>query len=254
MQFGYNYIDGHRIYNNKGPVVQLPYRVQDYTFAAYAEYGLTNELTFIANIPFRALQTHGALRLDTPLNVAIRKGSLSAFGNIGISVSYGLRQNKPLVLSIQLHYDLPSATFLSSTGLRTGYDTFGVAPYVNVGYTRKNLFYSFKLGYNFRGDTYSDQFINRFEIGILLKEQLFLIIGHEALLSMHNGDHNDGSSLQTGLYANNTEYLTYNLKLGYKIKPQLILWLYVSGGYWGNAVLRSPAIGIALSNEWKKKR
>ena len=253
MQFSYNYIDGHRTYNN-GSVLQLPFSVQDYTYSAYAEYGLSKKLTLIANFPYKAVKTYGKLHLGAPMNVVVERGALNAFGNIGLSVSYGLRQNKPFVMSVQLQYDLPTATFTSSTGLRTGYDTYGLAPYINLGFSGKHVFSSLKLGFNFRGNDYSDQLINRVEIGTLLKEQLYLIIGHEVLLSTGNGEYDDGSSAQTGLYANNTEYLAYSLKFGHKIRPQLISWLYLSGGYRGNAVLRSPAVGISISYNWLQKK
>lgn len=253
MQLGYNFIDGHRIYNNKGPVIQLPYRVQDYTYSAYIEYGLLPRFMFVSNVPYRSLRTYGKFHSDSPLNVTIDKGQLNAFGNIDLSMLYGIRQGKPLVVSTQIQYDLPTTEYRSSTGLRTGYDSDGIAAYINLGYSNMKMFSSLKLGVKVRGNNYSDQLVNRFEIGTLRKDKFYWIFGHEVLLSLHNSERDDGSSNQTGLYVNDTEYLAYSLKFGYKINPKLISWLYLSGGYWGNAVLQSPAIAISISYELKRE-
>ena len=248
-QIGFTSIAGNSIYNGSGTEIELDFDVTDYTLSAYAEYGITDDITLTAFVPYRMLNTDALFDEDI-VDYVISSGSLNSLGNVSLGIVYCIQQNKEFVISAELNAELPSATYDEKTGLRSGYDSFGFAPGINLGYSKNKIFSSLQSAYNIRGNEYSGQIINSFEIGKQLGEKSFLIVGHHLLLSARNGGHNDEFTVFNGVHANNTEFLAYSLKYGFKFTPELSTWLYASGGYYGDFVLRSPALSLSVSYQW----
>lgn len=251
LQLGFSSLKGKGLYLPDGSTLLLPRVVKDQTIQLYGEYGITNKLTTIISAPFKFTATGEEQELNyLPGDGPLPSGNLNSLGNIEVGLNYGFKQSGAIKGSFGIRSYLPTASFNNSTGLRTGTNTLGVAPGVYFGFSNSNYFAEHKSEINIRNSGYSTQYNSSLSLGVLIENKLYMITSFDYLMSFYDGNYDDDTSLRTGLYVNNLEYMTYTLKFGYKMTDTLNLWLSSGGGIWGHLVIKAPALSIAISHQW----
>lgn len=234
--------------NNK--IYQTNRSVSDLNLGLYSEYGLTNKLTFITQIPFNMVSTSSSI--DTLINLPLlNSGQLAGFGNISITPKYELLSGK-LKLSGGVKISLPTGKTDNSTGLKTAYETFGIMPIIDIGFS-KNKFYSFiETGYNYRTNL-DDDFKFELEVGYKVFKNVFAILNFNARFSTLDTDIPQFYAEQTGLYANGQEFSALTLKISTPIKNNFGVNFHTTLlNFHGYLVQRSPSIGGSIYYKLKK--
>ena len=215
--------------------------VSESTIQLYGEYGVSERLTAILSAPFVMVGTGDSVLLPN-LPTVTPAGSLSGFGNIDLGAKYKL--SKVFPLSFNLIASLPTDSKNAATGLRTGYDAFGISPSVSVGLGTKRSFIYGNFGGTFRSNNFSTSAFARVEGGYKFGD-LYLILGLDVLNSQENGTAT-GENVLTGLYVDKQSWVGFGLKLNYEIKKQYGITLWGNGASSGNNVPKSPSIGLSI--------
>ena len=240
-QIGYSVLSSDSRYNGSASEIDLPYTISDRTLEVYTEQGLGNKWMVSLHFPYRFLSNQG--NKASHIETVIQTGSLSSLGNIVLNGLYGIEQEGKLKISAKLGLSLPTASFDKDLGLRTGDDATGFTGSLNLGFP----FGSIQTSMTGRNNGYSEYLTQMLELGGELKNNFYVFAGHQFRYSFKNGDFNETTTQETGIHANDTEFWAYSLKFGYKIKEHFFGWLYASGGYAGNYVLRSPAFSLSVA-------
>ncbi len=246
VQVGGSYLQANSLLNGTAEAIPLNRDVTDITVQAYGEYGLTKKITLSAQLPLKLLSVKNTIGQP-----ALQDGSLTALSNIVAAATANLYNKKGYVVSGKTFVSLPTATFQSETGLRSGFDALSVAPSIMAGIGRNKFFSSAELGYVFRTNGYSDRLFGAWQIGKFLgkKKRLLTMLGVEYMNSLKKESFEDGTSATTGLYLDQQSYLSPNLKLGFKATPKVMLWFSVGGGL-GSVTRRiaaSPGLSFSVS-------
>ena len=224
--------------------------ITDINLSLYTEYGLTNKLTFITEIPFNFVSSNSSLDTLAILPL-LQGGNLAGFGNINITPKYQLL-NGTLKVSGGIKFTLPTGTFDNATGLRTAYETFGIMPILDLGFS-KNKFYGFiETGYNYRTNL-ADDFKFELEIGYKVYKNIYAILNFNSKFSTFNSSNLPSFNEQTGLYANGQEYSALTLKLSAPLKNGFGINLHTTLlNFHGHLVQKSPSIGGSIYYKLKK--
>lgn len=191
----------------------LSREVSDMTAAVYGEYGLTDKITVIAELPYKFLST-GSTLLPNPsvVNPTNQEGSLNTLGNIKL----GLRNqfiNKSVVFSGQLTLELPTSTYDDKTGLSAGYDAVSIIPSISVGKGYDKYYGYLSIGTGIKSNNYSEDLRVSGEFGAKVLDRLWIIGVLDVLKSFENGDYvAESRNLETGLYVDQQEYTALGLK------------------------------------------
>lgn len=224
--------------------------ITDVNLGLYTEYGVTNKLTFITEVPFNFVSSNTSI--DTlALSPILPGGSLAGFGNINITPKYQLLNGK-LKLSAGVKFSLPTGTVDNFRGLRTAYETYGIMPIIDLGYS-KNKFYGFiETGYNYRTHL-ADDFKFELEVGYKVYKNIYAILNFNAKLSTFDSNNTPSFNEQTGLYANGQEYSALTLKVSTPIKNGFGVNLHATLlNLHGHLVQQSPSLGGSIYYKLKK--
>jgi hypothetical protein len=252
-QIGYSYISSSKIYGVDNLEEQLRRAVTDQTIQGYLEYGVGNNLMFTASVPFKMLSTGNEIFETDYVPDTLVAGSLSSIGNISLAGVYGIKQNAKWVSSVGLGLDTKTASFDSDIGLRTGVDAWSGLLNFNLGRGWDKTFFQSSAGIKLRSNNYSSQFIAAAQIGRTMKK-VQVIFGLELYQSFKDGSYDDGTSIQTGLYQNDLEFLSFSLKANYAVNEHIKVWGFIGGGLVGQLVARAPSYALTVSYEWKKEK
>ena len=167
----------------------------------FAEYGITNQLTGIINLPFSKSAN------DTE--------SISGIGDTDIALKYQL--NKPgskFVLAGTVLFGLP---FGNSGGgvdgtLQTGDGEFNQLVQLDLSRSFAvgpvNAYANVYLGFNNRSNNFSDEFRSGGELGAsFIKGKVWVIARLDMIESLQNGTKSTSANDGATIFANNTEYV-----------------------------------------------
>jgi hypothetical protein len=244
VQAGASLLRANSLLNGTAENIVLNRDVTDITLQAYGEYGLTDHLTVTAQVPLKLLSVQNTV--GQPL---LKDGSLTALSNIQAALTGNFYRKNGWVASAKAGVSLPTATFQSSTGLRSGFDALSIAPSLLGGVGKSKFFSSAEIGYVFRTNGYSNRLFGAWQIGTSLgkKKRLIPIVGFELMQSDNKGTFNDGTATTTGLYLDEQSYLSPNLKIGFKATEKVMLWFSAGGAIVASAVAASPGLSFSVS-------
>jgi len=251
FQFGGGIIPStHQFFYRNNQVLYTNRAITDISLGVYNEYGITNKLTFITQIPFNFVSSSHSIDTISILPV-LESGNLEGFGNITLTPKYQLLNGK-LKLSGGIQFSLPTGTVDNKTGLRTAYETFGIMPIIDLGVS-KNKFYGFiETGYNYRTNL-ADDFKFELEVGYKVFKNVYAILNFNSKFSTFNSDNDPSFNEQTGLYANGQEYSALTLKLSSPIKNGFGINLHTTLlNLHGHLVQKSPSVGGSIYYKLKK--
>ena len=250
-QVGYSSISSSKIYGVDNTDEQLVRVVTDQTVQGYLEYGLGNKLMITTSIPFKMLETGNDVFATNYVSDSLVAGGLNALGCVSLMGLYGISQNTNWKSSVGLGFDTKTATFDSEIGLRTGVDAWSGLMSFNLGRGWNKFFFQATGAMKFRSNNYSSQVIASTQFGRTIKK-VQIIFGLELYKSLKNGSYDDGTSVHTGLYQNDLEFLSFSLKANYLVNDYIKIWGFVGGGLLGQLVARAPAYALSVSYEWNK--
>lgn len=276
-QLGFTYVGYSKFFNHDGKVIELPRHVTDLTSQLYIDFGLTDRLTMMANLPFKYVSTGDKVfasdpayfRGDTLFSDTIPAGSLFGLNTVMLGFKYTVIDKK-VKFAVGLNGEANVAKYDSLTTLRTGPSTFVIHPYLSVGGSfYKNKFYTLlDIGYRVRLKDYSDEADFNFELGYSWNAKTYFIASISGRFSVRDGSYNNnitpvadptdptstsqhpnGRDLQTSLYPNNQQYVGYGLKFIQKFKHGVHLNAGVYLGS-GQMVAAAPSYNLGVAYEW----
>lgn len=225
--------------------------ITEVILSLYAEYGFTNKLTGTVVLPLHFVSS-GELNSKW-LGFAPEEGNLTSFGNFNLALTYRIYTKNNFVLSSKLASSMNTSDYDAATGLRTGYDAFGISPTLLAGIGSDVFFASAETGINILSGGYLNRFIFNAQIGKELTKNRRLIGGFvistsTALSNASNEDNLslNGTSAFTSLYQNERTYYAGAFKFGYKLSDYWGLWLSIGGGYAKN-IGRNPVYSLAFA-------
>ncbi|GAA4828968.1 hypothetical protein [Algivirga pacifica] len=223
-----------------------------YSTGVYGEYGLTDRLTAVAYVPFFVRNLYNNAISGTTGEVIIPGEAVNAFGDVDLSLTYGLVRDKPIVMSASVLFGLPTGvTGRGGLGiLQTGDGEFNQMIKVDAGGSFQlagiNFYASAYAGFNNRTQGFSDEFRYGFETGgTFLNNKLTAIARFTGIESFQNGSvlsASDGVSL----FANNAEYLAFSPEIAYHINEQWGVSASSSTVFFGRLIMASPAYSVGV--------
>jgi hypothetical protein len=245
-QIGASYLKANKLLNGLDNSIPLNRDITDMTIQGYGEYGLTNRLTFSAQIPLKLLSVS-----NTTNQPNVVDGSLITFSNIQAALTANFYNKNGYVIAGKTNIGLPTAKYQATTGLRSGFDATSVTPSLLAGFGHAKFFTSAEIGYVFRTNNYSNRYMAAWQIGKFFgkNKKILGILNLDLMKSDENGTYNDGFSTTTGLYLDEQSYLSPGLKIGYKATQKVMLWLSVGGGVGGvtRNIAASPGLSFSVS-------
>lgn len=228
---------------------QLHRDITDITMLGYFEYGLTDRLTLIGYIPYKAVKSADEINPSGAFPDTLEAGSLRGFGNLALAAKLNFNR-RGMVVSTQLRIDAKTVNEGFNTGLRTGYSAWAFTPSLIVGKGWDKWYAFSELGVRLRTNDYSNDFTINMEAGYLLFGRLW-IAGVVDILQTISGDTllADGSE-QTGLYANGQEFFAYGIKLLYEISPKWGVNASSFSASSGHLVPKTAPFTFGLYHKW----
>lgn len=212
-----------------------------YITSLYGEYGISDKITGLVYFPFFFRNTLNEQFLVNS-GTTVPGDELNSIGESFIGASYALKQDGPFVFNVSLILGLPIGE--TSGGdtqlLQSGDGEFNQLIKFNAGYSFYPLpiYATASIGFNNRTNDFSDEFHLSAEVGYTFKEQLNIALKIYNLTSFENGD---AAAAQNGIFANNTEYLSFGPELSYTFKNNLGLSATAQGALSGQNILASPS-------------
>lgn len=269
-QLGFTYIGYNSFFNHEGKLTDLRRPVTDFTTQLYLDYGITDRLTFVANLPFKYVATADKISSadSTYFPDTLANGNLFGLNNVMLGLKYNII-NKKVLFSVGLNTEANVARYDSLTTLRTGPSAWVFHPYLSVGssFVQGKLYTMLDAGYRLRLNNYSDEVDFNFELGYSWNYKTYFILSVAGRFSMQEGSYNNnvtpvldpddptsvslhpnGRDLHTSLYPNNQQYVGYGLKFIQKIKKVHLNAAVYFGT--GNMVAAAPSYNLGVAYEW----
>jgi len=214
--------------------------ITDKTIQLYGEYGLTNKTSLLVNLPLKLIS------IDVFENSGNTDFNTTTLGNIEIGVKHNFLK-KDWLLSGQLSIEANTATYDTTSGIRTGYDAFTFTPLVLAGKSFSKTYIQTFLGANIRTNDYASNFKIGGEVGYKIFNHIWLISFIDIVKSFENGDIQlPIENTLNGLYVNNQEYGAFGFKGIGEITKTFGVSASVAGAFFGNNVAKQAALNIGV--------
>ena len=217
-------------------------KITDNTLQLYAEYGLTDKTTLLANVPLKMLESGEAVAA-TPFTAEASETSL---GNIQLGIKHNF-YNKKWLISGQLTTEFNTGSYDSASGLRSGYDAMTFTPTIIAGRGFNKWYVQAFTGVDIRTNGYSSNFKLGGEAGYKALDWLWIAGFLDGVASFDNGDVNlPVENLATGLYVNNQGYAAFGLKAIGEFDNKYGFTIGMGGAFSGHNVPKKQALTFGL--------
>ena len=202
-----------------------------------AEYGLTDRLNIIANLPFKYAKVGGLTETPDAFATLLEEGSINGLSNIRIGLKYGILDSE-LKVAISASTSLNTVSVEIEKGLATGFQGTSAGLMGHVGGSFAEKWYVFgEIGFQLMFNKFDDSIEGGLEVGRSLGSKFNLALRFDIRQSLENGEYYDERLVQTGLYPSNQSWIAGSLKLNYE---------HDSGKYGFNFAM--PLIPIKFQN------
>jgi hypothetical protein len=246
LQIGFSTIGYSKAYGDDSKKHTLSADVRDNVFQAYAEYGLPNDFTIAAMVPFKFLSA-------TPYAQGAGKISNSGLGDLDISLRRSWYCEDGFTFAGELLLGLPIGSRKDANGLYLGDGEFNVNPRFLAGksFYPIPLYLTAELGFNYRAQGFSHDVPFGLEIGYgILEKKLYVILqilGRESLSNQPTlpttPSVSDIAASTIGAFGNNMEFLAIIPKIYFKATENV----GISFSYATAAHGRNVAGGVVLA-------
>ncbi len=230
--------------------------VSDHTLNGYLEYGISDRLTVIANVPFKLLKAGEkvrSLKNDPFAKDTLTNGTLNTLGNINIGARYLIARNE-LLWSLQLTSGVRSAAYQHNTGLRSGYNAWYLTPKLEAGKSWGKTYFSTSLGYRYKSNGYAHDLVTDNEFGYQWRRSsgrsTWFILTAGAVLPVTEGRHDDKNTEQTGLYRDEEGFVDPGLKINHYITERWSINISSIGALWARHGGNQLTYTGGISYEW----
>lgn len=222
-----------------------------YITSVYAEYGITDNLTAVAFVPFFFRNTINRQEFRVSTNEEPGDES-NSFGDFNVGLQYGLLKKGAFVLSSSLLLGVPSGETAGGESmiLQSGDGEFNQLLRLHAGYSfyPKPFYAAAYAGVNNRTKDFSDEFHFGLEAGAAFPSGFFAALKLAVVESFMNGD---ASASQTGIFSNNTEFISFGPELAYSFGNGWSVSGSALGAFSGQNILASPMYSLGVVYELK---
>ena len=184
-----------------------------YNTNLYAEYGISDRLTGVVNLPFFSRTTMNNLISETTGAVLVQGEALNGLGDAELGLKYTLTPNGaglPIALSLTLGLPLGEDQGGTQGNLQLGDGEFNQILMAHIGSSfqlgNANAYWSAILGVNNRTNDFSDELRYGLEAGVNLFQDRLLLLGRlRGISSFMNGE-TAATAMSTSIFANNAEF------------------------------------------------
>ncbi len=215
----------------------------------YGEYGITDKINLIANIP---ILSRAFVEADVSAigNIISEMETLNTVGDTDVGIKYGLIRNKPVVMSATLMLGLPlGKTSQGNQGrLATGDGEFNQYLSLQVSTSKSfgklNTFYSLDLGINNRTKGFSDEFRAGIEVGAIYDKKVIFIYRVRTVKSFNNSSFVEMNGAT--LFASDVEFVSPTIELGYEIKEKYGISASVGSAFSGRLIYANKSYSVGV--------
>lgn len=230
-----------------------------YNTAFYAEYGLTNRFTLIANANIFSRNVVNNQISGTNGGTIIPGEAYNGLGDIDLSIKYGLTtlgSNYPMAVTAT--FGLPTgATNKGVLGnLATGDGEFNQMIQFDVGTSFRlgnfNGYASVYGGFNHRTNGFSEEIRMGGEFGVgFLDSKLWIASKFNIVESLKNGDTAE-TNTSMSIFANNTEYASFSLEVNYYLAQRMGLSVNAASAFRGEIIAAAPSYSLGVFYDMSK--
>ncbi len=221
-----------------------------YVTSVYGEIGLSDRFTLRTNLPVFFRATLNEVRYE-PSGHIEPGDQLNSIGDIDLGISYALIRNKPFALGITAQVGIPTGNPEGGrTGLlQSGDSEFNQLVKLEAGYSfyPKPYYISGAVGFNNRTRGFSEEAHFQIEAGATIAKKYLIILKTTTVRSFKNGD---APLSMTGIFSNNTQYLSFGPEFNYLPKPNLGVSAGIYGAALSNNILAAPSIDVGFFFKW----
>ena len=162
FKYELRYLSAKKFYTSTGETIPIT-TVTSFSNALYGEYGLSDDITLIATIPFQSILLN---RTKSSLGTSITDGGKNTgLGDISVGIRYGLSQKGQTVYAAFTQIDLPTGDGSHALGLYTGDDETNVRVGLELGHSSGDMYLTASGGYNFRSKDFFNEALFTLELG-----------------------------------------------------------------------------------------
>lgn len=223
-----------------------------YNTTFYGEYGVTERLTAIANLPIYSRSTINN-QIGATRGTLISEGdAIGGLGDADLGLRYTVTPLKaalPVSVSVLFGLPLGEAAGGREGNLQTGDGEFNQLVQLEVGrsFTVGNLpaYAIASVGFNQRSNGFSDEYRYGLEAGFSFLEGEMQLIGRlRGSESLFNGE--TAAAATTSIFSNNAEYLSIGGELNYYFTDRLGLSAGIAGAVSGRIIAAAPVYSIGV--------
>lgn len=220
----------------------------------YGEYGITDKFTGIVNGPFFTRNYMNNLVSGTTGEVLVPGEAVNAMGDIDLGFKYGGKiGGLGIPVSATLVLGLPTGKASAGTqgNLQTGDGEFNQMIQLDAGggfnLTPKiNSYFSTYVGLNNRTNGFSEEFRYGVEAGLgFMDNKLWTIVRIAGVESFKNGE-TAATVTSTSLFANNTEYTSFNIEAAYYVTKRVGFSASFAGAWRGEIIAAAPTYSVGV--------
>jgi hypothetical protein len=224
VQIGFSTIGYNKVYDDRSQKQPIPADVRDNVLQVFADYGLTDEVTVTAMLPFKFLSAE-------PKPATSPQRTNSGIGDIDLALRYSFLNRDGNALAGQLVFGIPVGDHKDPNGLYLGDGEFNVVARILFGrsFHPTPMYLAADVGFQYRTQEFSHDVLVNLEAGYAFADNrlylILLISGRESLSNKPtlgpSAAARDAVASGLGLLTNNQEYWAINPKLLYKFSNNL---------------------------------
>lgn len=252
FKLGQSVIQADKYYNKEGEITDI-ITTSYYSTYLYGEYGLGKKLELFGYMPFLVRVVKNRLEDAATGEELIPGDALTSFGDTELGLKYGIVQDKMVVWSTSVILKLPLGNDAGgNTGLlQSGDGAFSQTLRTDVSSSFGSFYASGYAALRHRGNNYSDEWRLGGELGWSPNQRLYAIFKINSVNSFFNKE-GDLSDEVTGVFSNNTEYLSPGLQLAYEFKNHWGVSLSAQGAFYARNILAAPTYGLGVFYNLKR--
>ena len=225
-----------------------------YNTALYGEYGLTDRLTAVVNLPFYSRNVINNQVSGTRGNVVIPGEAIGGLGDTDVALRYTLTKPQartPVSATLTLGLPLGEAAGGEQGNLQTGDGEFNQLLTVGVGHSfADNIYATASVGVNNRTNGFSDEFRYNLEAGLALANNRVWLIGRlNGVTSFQNGE-TAATVSSTSVFSNNAEFLSVGGEVNVYVSKRFGLSAGAATAVSGRIIAAAPAYSAGVFFDW----
>ena len=224
-----------------------------YNTSIYAEYGLTDRLSVVANLPVFSRATINNVVSATTGEIVTPGDAINSIGDVDLSLSYMLTPlGSPLALSASVTAGIPLGEEAGgiANNLQTGDGEFNTILRIDAGGAFKlgnaNAFAKAFTAYNLRSEGFSDEARFGIEAGVGFGEKPLWIVGRFNFLgSLENSDPQVGTT-SASLFSNDIRYTLIGVEVSKYITKRFGISAGIADYISGEIILSEPSYQVGV--------